>query len=427
MKNRLEKLTRYFSEKGPVILLESQSNDHPWSQKSYLAALPKAEIKARDNHIMIVRGGKEEHQTGNPWEALQQFRREYNDWIFGYLGYDLKNHLEKLESQNLDQVKAPDLYFMVPGLLLEIDHKQQTVQTLIGSIPEGLEREETDSESDKFWLGNVDHQTSRAEYLAKIRMAQEHILEGDFYEVNLSHQMKGDFKGSPFALYKRMKEVGPVPFSVYLDIEDVAICCQSPERFLRKEGATVFSQPIKGTSQRGHDFAKDEKLKQGLIASEKERAENLMIVDLVRNDLSRIAKRGSVKVPELFSIQSFETVHQMVSTVTAEAEEQDPVEILKACFPMGSMTGAPKISAMETIEALEDYRRGIYSGAIGYITPEDDFDFNVVIRTAIIRDDTLFYSVGGAITSDSDPGREWEETQVKACALLDALSRSEVA
>lgn len=420
MNTNLKALTKYYAQKGSVILLESQSGEHPWSQKSYLAALPKAEIKARNNRISIIRNGEERQKTGNPWKALQAFRQEYGDWLFGYLGYDLKNHIEKLNSRNSDQVQAPDLYFMVPDLLLEINEKTDEIKVITGNLPENSEVNIV-ADSGSGQLENLRCQTSEEEYLTKIDEAQNRITEGDFYEINLSHQMYGDFQGDPFELYQQMKQVGPVPFGAYMQMDNLRICCQSPERFLRKEGNTVFSQPIKGTSQRGEDTGKDEKLKQHLLSSEKEKAENLMIVDLVRNDLSRIAKSGSVKVPELFTIQSFGTVHQMVSTVSAEAEEKDPVEILKACFPMGSMTGAPKISAMKTIEELEDYRRGIYSGAIGYMTPVGDFDFNVVIRTAIIQQSKLFYSVGGAITSDSDPQSEWEETLIKARALTNAL------
>jgi para-aminobenzoate synthetase component 1 len=206
-----------------------------------------------------------------------------------------------------------------------------------------------------------------------------------------------------------------------LEVDNVKICCQSPERFLRKEGEKVFSQPIKGTAKRSDCREQDDLLKEELLDSPKEKAENLMIVDLVRNDLSRIARHGSVKVTELFGIQSFGTVHQMVSTVEALTEERDPVSVIKACFPMGSMTGTPKISAMKAIEEYEDYKRGIYSGAIGYITPNGNFDFNVVIRTAIIKKDEIFYSVGGAVTSDSIPANEWQETLIKARALLDTV------
>ena len=217
-----------------------------------------------------------------------------------------------------------------------------------------------------------------------------------------------------------MRERGPVPFASYVFVDGVSICCASPERFLARKGNKVWSQPIKGTISRV--LGEDETDRNILQQSEKNRAENLMIVDLVRNDLNRIAKKGTVQVKDLFEIQSFETVHQMVSTVECEVEEEmDSIEVIKSCFPMGSMTGAPKISAMLSIEEIEDYKRGIYSGAIGYFTPDQDFDFNVVIRTAIVEANNLIYPVGGAITSDSVPEEEWEETLIKARALTNSL------
>jgi para-aminobenzoate synthetase component 1 len=386
-----------------------------------LAARPKATIIARDDQIVFKEAGRQEIRNGNPWKELQLFRDRHNDWLCGYLGYDLKNHIEILSSGNQDLVEAPDLFFMVPDLLIEFDHQTGKTNIIRGEMPEKYTQNGTDS---FFELRDLQSKINEEEYKKKIIEAQRRITEGDFYEINLSHQMQGHFRGSAFALYQRMKEVGPVPFGAFLQMDKLSVCCQSPERFLRKEGNRVFSQPIKGTSQRGRNTDEDKRLKQELTASQKEQAENLMIVDLVRNDLSKIAETGSVKVPKLFEIQSFDTVHQMVSTVEAEAAEENPVEILKACFPMGSMTGAPKISTMKTIEELEDYRRGMYSGAVGYITPDGNFDFNVVIRTAIIKQDHLFYSIGGAITSDSDAKKEWEETLIKAQALLKALGKN---
>jgi para-aminobenzoate synthetase component 1 len=419
-------LVRYLADRGNVILLESQSSDHPWSRKSYLAALPEAEIVARDDHITITQNGHERHETGNPWEWLHTFRAEQEGWLVGYLGYDLKNHIEDLHSQNPDPISAPDLFFMNPGLLIEIDAASNTIDVIQGKIPHECEYSQYHEGNSNFVLDDFYPVVPRDDYLDRIDQIQQGIFEGTYYEVNLSHQMKGVFEGDTLALYQRMKKIGPVPFGAYMKLADLTICCQSPERFLAKEGATVFSQPIKGTARRGSNLDEDKVIKNQLSSSAKERAENLMIVDLVRNDLSRIARRGSVKVPKLFSIESFGTVHQMVSTITAQAEETNPLEILKACFPMGSMTGAPKISAMEAIEQLEDYRRGIYSGAIGYITPGGDFDFNVVIRTAQIRNNNLFYSVGGAITGDSDPQHEWDETLIKARALVDTLDQEKI-
>ncbi|HEX6982567.1 MAG TPA: aminodeoxychorismate synthase component I [Balneolaceae bacterium] len=421
MKVDLEKLTHFFSQKGTVLLLESQFGDHPASRKSYLAALPKAEIKARDDEVFITENDSTQKHKKNPWQALQAFRKVHNEWLFGYLGYDLKNHTEKLTSQNPDQIRAPDLYFMVPQFLIEVDRETSEGKLLIGNFPPKKELDSVETVS-SFSFQNIRPQLVKSDYLARIREAQHRIREGTFYEINLSHQLKGKFNDPPLVLYKQMKEVAPVPFGAFFQNDDVAVCCQSPERFLRKEGDIIYSQPIKGTSPRGKDENEDFLLKEKLLSSEKEQAENLMIVDLVRNDLSRIARPASVKALKLFEIETFGTVHQMVSTVTAEADEEDPVAILKACFPMGSMTGAPKISAMQAIEELENYRRGIYSGALGYITPQGNFDFNVVIRTAIIKNDELFYSVGGAITADSDPECEWKETLIKARALTDAVS-----
>lgn len=422
MKVSIDIIQRYFAQQGPMVLLESQSKEHPWSQISYLAAAPRASIQARGNEITIKEGKQVKQFQGNPWEAFRQFRKEQGNWVFGYLGYELKDHIENLSSGNYDPVKAPDLYFMVPGFLVKIDHQTGEWEQLRGSMPD-IEKMQSAVETvtDSVDIKSLDLRTSRESYIAKIREAQQRIKEGDFYEINLSHQLKGEFTGQPAELYTKMKKAGPVPFGAYIKFGKWVVCCQSPERFLRKEGDKVFSQPIKGTSQRGRSDREDQSLKQQLISSQKEKAENLMIVDLVRNDLSRIARKGSVEVPKLFEIESFDTVHQMVSTVKAEAVEEDPVSILKACFPMGSMTGAPKISAMQTIEELEDYRRGIYSGAIGYITPRQNFDFNVVIRTAIIQEMELYYAVGGAITSDSDPRKEWQETLIKARALVEAV------
>lgn len=410
-------LTAHFARLGPVVWLESQSASHPWSQVSYLAADPQAELIARNGHVTIRGSGRTKKQTTDPWKALHQFRRRYPDWLFGYLGYDLKNYLENLHSNNPDNIGAPDLYMMVPRFLLKVDHWDNSFELLKGAFPA---KEKINKRPLNFKVEKLRAAVSKEEYQRQINRAKEHIREGDFYEVNLSHQLKANFEGNPLGLYQAMRSSGPVPFGAYLQMPGVDVCCQSPERFLRKKGTEVFSQPIKGTSPRSKNAGKDAQLKKTLQLSIKEQAENLMIVDLVRNDLSRVARPGSVSVEDLFAIESFETVHQMVSTIKAKVGDHPAGEILQACFPMGSMTGAPKIRAMQAIETLENYRRGIYSGAIGYLTPAGDFDFNVVIRTALIHQNSLYYSTGGAITSDSDPAEEWRETLLKARALTDA-------
>lgn len=413
----IARLLPSLSKRGPVIFLDSQSAGHPASQKSYIASLPEFELMAYGDEIIRKFNGKKSRGKGNPWEALKDFQAETDGWIFGYLGYDLKNHLEKLTSANPGRIGEPDMYVMNPGLIMEL--KDGQISVLKGAAPSPDSCYSNEGLVAGFDIKNLHPVTSEQEYIEKVRRAQDQITEGDFYEINLSHQMKGEFAGNSLALYNAMKQTGPVPFGAYLSFGDWSICSASPERFLGKRGSRVFSQPIKGTIHRGATGHEDLQLKKWLQSSEKNRAENLMIVDLVRNDLGRIALKGTVKVSKLFEIQSFETVHQMVSTIEAEAGDFHPVDIIKACFPMGSMTGAPKISAMKSIEEFENYKRGIYSGAIGYITPDEDFDFNVVIRTAIIKGNRLFYSVGGAITIDSDPNSEWEETLTKAKALTD--------
>lgn len=414
----LTRLVAALEKFGPVVLLESQSRDHPSSRKSYVAALPERELKAYGTEIIEVEDGVEKRSRSdvNPWTAIREFYMDSDDWLFGYFGYDLKNHLESLSSENPDPVEAPDIYFMNPGLLVEVE--KEKVSILKGPASVDFYRQETEWQKE-FTISDFRTAITERDYLDKIIEAQHRITEGDFYEINLSHQMKGTFDGNTLALYNAMKNRGPVPFGAYLAFGELEVCCASPERFLAKEGNRVFSQPIKGTIHRGKSPAEDQRLKKWLRTSEKNRAENLMIVDLVRNDLGRIARKGTVKTTGLFEIQSFGTVHQMVSTVEAESVDFHPVDIIRACFPMGSMTGAPKIRAMKAIEQLEDYRRGIYSGCIGYLDPRGNFDFNVVIRTAIIKGDELFYSVGGAITSGSDPESEWNETLTKARALTE--------
>lgn len=224
-------------------------------------------------------------------------------------------------------------------------------------------------------------------------------------------------------IYRKMRDVNPVPFGGFIQTDSFSVCSASPERFLKKTGRKILSEPIKGTVPTSENQEEDRRLKE-ILLNEKNKAENLMIVDLVRHDLSLIAETGSVKVSKLFDIQTFGTVHQLISSVEATALSGiSPVDIIKSCFPMGSMTGAPKIEVMKSIDELEMYKRGIYSGAIGYITPDGDFDFNVVIRSAIIQNKKLIYPVGGAITGDSEPDEEWHETEVKARAITRAAKK----
>ncbi|MGF1671939.1 MAG: anthranilate synthase component I family protein [Balneolaceae bacterium] len=410
-------------ENNNFIILESQDRSHPAGRKSYFAADPEIEFISWKNLNEIRTQGVRSVSSGNPWDVFSRIQRENPGWWFGYFGYDLKNRIVDLASLNDDPVSAPDLYMMQPQVLVEIDHTESKVTVLKGNRDSVLNISNGADIHRNWKLTSFRGTVERPVYEQKIRESQNRIQEGDFYEINLSHQLQAQFEGNPYDLYKEMRENGPVPFGAYLEIENVRICSMSPERFLQKNGSDLMTQPIKGTAPRDNDVQLDI-LNREELRNEKNLAENLMIVDLVRHDLSKVSVEGSVRVTNLFEVQSFETLHQLISTIQSTAlPSLDPVEIIRNCFPMGSMTGAPKISVMKAIDELENYKRGIYSGAIGYFTPDNDFDFNVVIRTAIIVENSLYYSVGGAITSDSIPSNEWDETILKAKALTGVLQK----
>lgn len=411
--SHIKALIKQLRDFGTVIFLDSQKSDHPASSKSYLAAKPRAEIMAFGNHIR-QRGIDARTWKQNPWEALKNFQSSQKNWLFGYLGYDLKNYGEVLYSRNQKKYEAPEYHFMVPELLLQIDENGQ-VEVILGDLFDVPEPEEKGNFS-IFAKGDLDKKT----YIERIKKIQQNIVEGNYYELNYSYPLEFECKGDPLNLYQAMRESGPVPFGAYLHSNNLTVCCSSPERFLQKTGSRVRSQPIKGTVENKEHHT--EGYWRELLLSNKNKAENLMIVDLVRNDLNRFARPGTVQVSHLFEVQSFDTVHQLVSTVECQVDDgTHPVEIIRNCFPMGSMTGAPKIAAMQAIEEIEYYNRGIYSGAIGYVSPIGNFDFNVVIRSAIIQGQKLVYPVGGAITADSEANDEWHETQIKAQALFRAV------
>ena len=345
------------------------------------------------------------------------------------MGYDLKNLIENLESRNPELYEAADLWFMEPGILAKLptskkenNHEDKTDWLKGEQRWADLQQHFmcSSSESQEFSISPLEG-LSKERYIHTIEAVKEDIYEGDYYEMNFSHALKYTFEGDPFTLYRAMREYGPVPFASYFNYElpsglEVQVCSASPERYLAKRGQHLWSEPIKGTLARTQ-VDKLERV-EGELLSLKNKAEDLMIVDLVRNDLHRVGQKGSVCVEPLFEVQSFRTVHQLVSKVKAKiAQNYTSFDAIRHSFPMGSMTGAPKIAAMQAIERYESYKRGIYSGAIGYLSPSDDFDFNVIIRSAIIQSNELLYPVGGAITSDSNPELEWQETLLKAAAL----------
>lgn len=373
----------------------------------------------------------------NAFQKLEEYQKTTNDWIFGYLSYDLKNDVEHLVSQNFDGLHFPELYFFQPkkifilkGNILEVhylqmvsDELQQDIQTITNTeIDQQVFQHE---DSNKEHRPKIKLRIHKDEYHEKVNKLLGHIHRGDIYEANFCQEFYAEnAEIDPFSTYTHLNAISKPPFATYMRLADKYILSASPERYIKKEGTTIISQPIKGTAKRVDDPVKDQEMAENLRNDEKERAENIMIVDLVRNDLSKTAIKGSVKVTELCKIYTFDQVHQMISTIMSEvAETQNPIEILKTTFPMGSMTGAPKISAMNITEDLEETKRGIYSGAIGYFTPNNDFDFNVVIRSILYNSTEKYvsYSVGGAITAKSVPEKEYEECLIKAKAMREAL------
>jgi len=363
------------------------------------------------------------------FQDLYQYQSQTKDWLFGYLSYDLKNDTEALHSNNFDGLEFPDLFFFQPKKLFLINGNDVEIQYLRVCDDE-IEADFEEIESIASILHypsciKIQQRISKENYLSKVSKMLEHIHRGDIYEANFCMEFYAEnAQIEPLEIYQKLNTISEPPFAAYFKNNFQYLLSASPERYLRKEGLKVISQPIKGTARRSFDLEQDEQLKSDLAQNEKERSENIMIVDLVRNDLSQTATKGSVQVEELCQIYTFKQVHQMISTIVSEVENTtSPIEILRTTFPMGSMTGAPKISAMQIIEELEETKRGLYSGAVGYFTPNGDFDFNVVIRSILYNSENqyLSFSVGSAITSQAIPENEYEECLLKAKAMFEVL------
>ena len=395
------------------------SNDYPQDYSSYDCILA----------VDAITSVKTDYHSA--FEDLKQYQQITKDWLFGFLAYDLKNDVEVLHSNNFDGLDFPDLFFFQPkkifllkGSELEVqylnmcedeiegDFLEITVQCSVSSVPT--------SEIE------IKQRISKEKYLGKIAKILEHIHRGDIYEANFC--MEFFIENAiidPLDKFLKLNKISKSPLAAFFKNNKQFLLSASPERYLKKEGDLLISQPIKGTAKRFLDPIEDEKSKKQLALDPKERSENIMVSDLVRNDLSRTAQKGSVKVEELCGIYSFEQVHQMISTITSKLDSQYAVtDVIKTTFPMGSMTGTPKVSVLKIIEELEETKRGLYSGAVGYFTPNGDFDFNVVIRSILYNQENKYvsFSVGSAITSRSVPEKEYEECLLKAKAMHEVLS-----
>lgn len=395
----------------------NQYPNYPYAKDDFILAV---------NAIDTLQTNKE-----NPWQQIENQLKANPNWWYGYLTYDLKNFTEDLSSENTDLIQFPDYFFFVPQWIFKIKDNELFIYS-DSPIHEEIINEINLTAINKQKNEDIclKEQMSKTTYLEKLDHILEHIRKGDIYEVNFCQEFFETKKRiNPIQTYIELNAISKAPFSCFLKIDQKYLISSSPERFLKKEGNKIISQPIKGTAKRGSNPSEDREIKLQLQRSLKDTTENIMIVDLVRNDLSKTSIPGTVKVEELNQVYSFEQVHQLISTISSQVDEQThPIKVIKHSFPMGSMTGAPKIMAMELIEQYEESKRGLYSGAVGYFDPKGNFDFNVIIRSIMhdAESKNTSVQVGGAITYDSDPEQEYEECLIKISAMKQVLETQDI-
>ena len=424
--NLNEKLLQWAQQYETAVWLDS--NHHNQGYTSFHSILAVDEFTSIQTDVV------------NAFEKLKEYQSITQDYLFGYLSYDVKNATENLTSTNSDGLGFAELFFFQPQKILFVKNDSIEFQYLtmvddeIDTDFEAIctqEIKQKNTTSTRLENGGnivIKPRIQKQDYLFKVGEILEHIHKGDIYEANFCQEFYAEnTRINPLDIYEDLNTISEAPFASFLKIDSQYLLCASPERYLKKEGAKIISQPIKGTAKRLVDLQEDQKTATALSKDIKERSENIMIVDLVRNDLSKSAKKGSVRVEELCKVSSFKQVHQMISTVVSELKDDvHLVDVIKDTFPMGSMTGAPKISAMKIIETLEETKRGLYSGTVGYFTPMGNFDFNVVIRSILYDSEKkyLSFSVGSAITAKSTPEKEYEECLLKAKAMQFVLTNS---
>lgn len=438
------------------LLFESWANDHwaifldsakPAGQQGrydLICAQPKITLVTRGHETTVTQGDVVRVVPDDPFQLLQHYmppiQKQLGDWIFcggamGYFGYDLGRRIERLPTIAENDLDLPDMAVGIYTWSLIVDHQTQT-STLVGDLNDARTRLHWDDLIARFSRPSqpaepaaykavtpIQSNMSETAYEHAFSRVKDYIKSGDCYQVNLAQRFQAKVSGQAWSGYRRLRRSNPSPYSAFMNLPGLQILSASPERFLYVCGEYVETKPIKGTRPRREDPDEDAVQRQELVASEKDHAENLMIVDLLRNDLSRVCTLGSVKVPKLFSVESFPTVHHLVSTVTGRLGEFDsPLTLLRACFPGGSITGAPKIRAMEIIEELEPQRRGVYCGSIGYISVNGRMDTSIAIRTMVQKDDQVYFHAGGGLVWDSECKSEYQETFDKAAAMIKLLA-----
>jgi len=428
--------------------LDSGMDSEKLGRYSFIGVDPFLMIKSEGNKVTLEEDGNIKIIDGNPLDILQEkldlykIQREEIPFVsggVGYFSYELAHLMEKLPNTVKKDVDIPEMVMGFYDGIVIIDHKEhkkyigvigfkENIEEIRKKIENSINEYENKSKTEEIKKQipkNRDINSNMTEdyYLSSIKKLKDYIYSGDIYQVNFTQRFECDFEGDSNELYKNLKSINPAPFAAYLEFGEGTIVSSSPERYIKLTDGTIETRPMKGTRPRGKTKVEDEKLKEELVNSEKDRAELLMIVDLMRNDISRVAKTGSVNVTELFHLEEYATVLQMVATIQGKLKEElSAVDIIKATFPGGSITGAPKIRAMEIIDELETTTRNIYTGSIGYIGFDGDMDLNIAIRTIVLKDKKAYFQVGGGIVWDSDPHEEYEESLVKGRALVKALN-----
>jgi para-aminobenzoate synthetase component 1 len=437
--------------------LDSGMDGDRLGRYSFLGYDPFLIFRNQGERNEIIRGNSIELVKGNPFDVLKTLFSKYRlitppdmppflGGAVGYFSYDLKHFVEKLPSQSKEDITIPLCFLAFYDTVIIFDHITDQAWISSTGLPEESEhlkqlraKNRANELYRKLSTGKIsvpsqqnslirktpiklESNFTRDEYLQTVMKVKDYIAAGDIYQANLSQRFSATVSTQPFELYKTLRRLNPAPFAAYLKCGETSIISSSPERFLRMSGKSVETRPIKGTRPRGKDSAEDELLKQELLTSPKDRAELIMIVDLERNDLGRVCEYGTVKVPELITLETYATVFHLVSTITGRLKEgKDHIDCIKATFPGGSITGAPKIRAMEIIDEMEPTRRSIYTGSIGYIGFNQQTDLNIVIRSILHCNGKVHFQVGGGIVADSDPASEYEETLHKGRALMEAL------
>jgi para-aminobenzoate synthetase component 1 len=458
-----------FRQEPFSFFLDSGMNEMSLGRYSFLGSSPFLILKSHNGQIVLA--GPEGRQTrkANLFDTLDELLHRYAlepgpyptpfpGGALGYFSYDLCGLIEKLPRTAVDDLSLPECCIALYDLVITFDHLENRAYIASTGFPEQDEEKRLriahqrmkevkerllacphkspaqPSSSAEESIPAGSHRRSgitlrsnftRPEYLTAVETAREYIARGDIFQVNLSQRFEAELPVPPYELYRRLKGINPAPFAAYLNFDDVTVICASPERFLKVDGGLVETRPMKGTRPRGKSPAEDEALANELQNSAKDRAENVMIVDLERNDLGRVCRYGTVRVRELWTLEKYATVFHLTSCVEGKLrQEKDRIDLLKACFPGGSITGAPKVRSMEIIDELEPTRRSIYTGSIGYLGFGDTMDLNIVIRTILVKHGHAYLQVGGAVTYDSNPEAEYQETLDKAKALFQALSLS---